>query len=156
MFLRLLLLFILVPLAELYLFMQLGSRIGLGPTLAIIILTGILGAALTKAQGTRALTRFRQATAEGRLPHLEVIDGLLILLAGAVLLTPGFLTDTVGFLLLLPPFRAVLRGRLATYLKSKIQIVSPATMPGAGPAPDQIPAPPPGKGKVIDVEVVSD
>lgn len=154
MFFRLLMLFILVPLAELYLFLELGGMIGLPATLGIIVLTGILGASLTKAQGTRALTRFRQAGAEGRIPHQEVLDGLLILLAGAVLLTPGFLTDTVGFCLLLPPCRAVIRGRLAAYLKTKIRIVGPGTMPGAKPKPT--PGPPSGKGKVIDVEVLSD
>ncbi len=153
MFLRLLALFILVPIAELALFMVLGDKIGLGPTLAIIIITGILGAALTKSQGAKALQRFRQASAEGRLPHKEVIDGLIILIAGAVLLTPGFLTDTVGFLLLVPPVRALIRGRLAEYLKGKIKIVTP---PGMSPEPAPSPTPPPGKGKVIDVEVVRD
>ena len=153
MFARLLLLFILVPLAELCLFILLGDVIGLGPTLAIIVITGILGAWLTKAQGIRALTRFRQAGAEGRLPHQEVLDGILILLAGAVLLTPGFLTDTVGFLLLLPPCRNMIRGRLAAYLKTKIRIIDPM----AGSTPKPAPAhPPAGKGKIIDVEVVSD
>lgn len=153
MFLRLLALFILVPIAELYLFMELGGQIGLPRTLAIIVITGILGAALTKSQGARALMRFRQASAEGRLPHKEVLDGLLILLAGAVLLTPGFLTDTVGFLLLVPPVRALIRGRLAEYLKGKIKIVTP-TMQNM-PVEDE-PTPPPGSGKVIDVEVVRD
>ena len=153
MFVRLLLLFILVPIAELCLFMSLGSKIGLEATFAIIVLTGILGAWLTKAQGTRALTRFRQAGAEGRLPHREVLDGLLILLAGAVLLTPGFLTDTVGFLLLFPPCRALIRKQLAGYLKSHIQIVGPGGQSMRDPEPA---TPPPGKGKVIDVEVLSD
>ena len=153
MFLRLLALFILVPIAELAIFIALGDKIGLWPTLAIIIITGFLGAALTKSQGARAIQRFRQASAEGRLPHREVTDGLIILVAGAVLLTPGFLTDTVGFLLLVPPVRALVRGRLAAYLKTKIRVVTP-NMPTAPMDPD--PAPPPGKGKVIDVEVVRD
>lgn len=151
MFAKLLALFILVPLVELYLFLILGSRIGLGPTLIIIVFTAILGAALTKSQGARALARFRQASAEGRLPHNEVLDGLLILIAGAVLLTPGFLTDTVGFLLLVPPVRAILRTRLGTYLKSRIKIV-----PGTTPPQETTPAPPPGNGQIIDVEVIKD
>ena len=155
MFLRLLALFILVPIAELAIFMVLGDEIGLGYTLAIIVITGILGAALTKSQGARALLRFRQASAEGRLPHKEVIDGLLILIAGAVLLTPGFLTDTVGFLLLVPPVRALIRGRLADYLKGKIKIVAPH-MPTTTPEPAPAPTPPSGPGKVIDVEVLKD
>ena len=145
MFLKLLLLFILVPVAELYLFLTLGKFIGIGYTLAIIVLTAFLGAGLTRSQGARAMARFRQATAEGRLPHKEVIDGLLILLAGAVLLTPGFLTDTVGFLLLVPPARAVIRGWLAKYLKGKIQVMTPPTG-HHGP-----PQKPPGDDGFIDV-----
>jgi UPF0716 protein FxsA len=131
MFFKILLLFIFVPIAELYLFLTLGARIGLPATLAIILLTAVLGASLTKTQGAKALANFRKATAEGRLPHQEALDGLLILLAGAVLLTPGFLTDTVGFLLLLPPSRAVIRGWLAHYLKGRIRFVSPSVPPQA-------------------------
>ena len=133
MFFKLLLLFILVPVAELYLFLTLGAEIGIGPTLAIIILTAFLGAALTKSQGAKALQNFRKATAEGRLPHREALDGLLILLAGAVLLTPGFLTDTVGFLLLIPPARAVIRGWLGTYLKARIRLIPPPTQQAPPP-----------------------
>lgn len=135
MFLKLLVLFILVPIAELSLFMTLGAEIGLGPTLAIIILTAFIGAALTKSQGAKAMANFRQATAEGRLPHKEALDGLLILLAGAVLLTPGFLTDTVGFLLLIPPARAVIRGWLGKYLKGRIQFIGSPGSPLSPPQP---------------------
>ena len=88
MFGKLLLLFILVPTAELYLFITIGSQLGLGPTLAIIIVTAILGASLTKSQGRRAIAKFQAATAAGRMPAKEAIEGLMILLAGAVLLTP--------------------------------------------------------------------
>lgn len=133
MFFKLLLLFILVPLAELYLFLTLGKHIGIGPTLAIIILTAFLGAALTRSQGARALSNFRRATAEGRLPAREALDGLLILLAGAVLLTPGFLTDTVGFLLLIPPARAVIRTALGNYLRKRIRIIEPPLGPPQPP-----------------------
>ncbi len=125
MFLKLLVLFILVPIAELFLFLRIGVRIGLPATLAIILLTAVIGAALTKSQGARALASFRQAMAQGKLPHREALDGLLILLAGAVLLTPGFLTDTVGFLLLFPPLRAGIRARLGNYLKGRIQVIGP-------------------------------
>ena len=149
-FAKLLLLFIIVPLVELYLLIVIGSRLTWPVTLGIIIVTGFLGAALAKSQGARAIARFRQAGAEGRLPHREVLDGLLILIAGAVLLTPGFLTDVVGFLLLVPPVRAVVRNALATSLKSRIKIVTP------GFAAEATPKPPPGDGKVIDVEVVKD
>jgi len=123
MFARLLILFITIPVVELILFMKIGSRIGIVPTVGIILVTGILGAWLTKLQGMRTLARYQQAMNEGRLPHEEVIDGLMILVAGVVLLTPGFLTDTVGFLLLVPVVRGVVRKWLAQYLKGKIQIV---------------------------------
>lgn len=131
MFGKLLLLFILVPVAELYLFLTLGKELGVGNTIAIIIVTAFLGAALTKSQGRRAMVKFQQATAEGRVPAREALDGLIILLAGAVLITPGFLTDTVGFLLLLPPVRAVVAGFLGKRLKGKIQIVASGVPPRA-------------------------
>ena len=148
MFGKLLLLFILVPLAELYLFIELGSRLGLVETVLIVIVTGALGAWLTKWQGARALARFRQASAEGRLPHEEVLDGLLILVAGAVLITPGFLTDAVGFLALLPPVRSFARKHLASYLSSRITLITPNTPPPA--------ASPHAGDDVIDVEVVDE
>jgi len=132
MFLRLLLLFIAIPLIELVLFLQIGSRIGLLPTIAIVILTGILGASLTRIQGLKTLARYQQALAEGRMPHAEVIEGLMILAAGAVLLTPGFLTDVIGFLLLVPPVRTEVRRRLTGYLATRIQIVGVGT-PGMPP-----------------------
>jgi len=122
MFARLLILFITIPVVELILFMQIGSKIGIVPTFGIILVTGILGAWLTKLQGMRTLARYQQAINEGRLPHEEVMDGLMILVAGAVLLTPGFLTDALGFSLLVPAIRGGVRKRLAHYLKGKIQV----------------------------------
>lgn len=146
MFGKLLLLFILVPLAELYLFSTLGKQIGFSNTILIIIVTAIFGASLTKSQGRKALAKFQQATAEGRLPAQEALDGILILIAGAVLITPGFLTDAVGFLLLVPPVRAAMGKILAKRLKGKIQIVTPGF---------STPEPPPKSklddGNVIDV-----
>ncbi|HJM63385.1 MAG: hypothetical protein CMN05_09265 [Roseibacillus sp.] len=127
MFFKLLILFILVPIVELVLFVRIGVRIGLPATLAVILLTAVIGAALTRSQGARTLANYRQAIGRGQLPHREVLDGLLILLAGAVLLTPGFLTDTVGFLLLFPPVRHTIRGRLGRYLKGRIRIIDPPT-----------------------------
>ncbi len=124
MFGRLLILFITVPFVELMLLLRLGSKIGLPATLGIIVITAILGAALTRSQGTRALSRYREALQEGRLPHQEVLDGLMILVAGAVLLTPGFLTDAFGFLLLVPAFRRVVRKRLGTALKGRVHVVA--------------------------------
>ncbi len=123
MFPRLLLLFLIVPLVELYLLIKIGGIIGLPATLAIIVITAFLGASLTRAQGAKVLQRFQQATMEGRLPHEEVMDGLMILLAGAVLLTPGFITDIAGFLLLVPPIRTLVRKLVVRMLKGRIQMV---------------------------------
>lgn len=124
MFAKLLLLFILVPVAELAIFITLGEKIGLFATLGIIILTAFIGAYLTKSQGLKALNNYQQALAQGKLPHEEVMDGLMILIAGAVLLTPGFLTDAIGFSLLIPPFRKVVKAIIKDRLKGRVEVVS--------------------------------
>ncbi len=113
MFVRLLLLFTAVPLVELFLLVKMGTVVGVGPTIALVIFTGVLGAWLARQQGLGVLHRLRVELAEGRLPADALIDGLLILVAGAVLLTPGLLTDALGFVLLVPPSRAVVRRILA-------------------------------------------
>jgi len=102
---RLALLFVLVPLLELALLVWIGERVGLLPTVALVVVTGILGAALARRQGLAAWRRFRAALAAGRPPHREIVEGLLVLVAGAVLLTPGLLTDAAGFLLMVPAVR---------------------------------------------------
>ena len=107
MFLRLLLLFTIVPLVELFLLVKLGTVVGVGPTVALVIFTGVLGAWLARQQGLGVLRRLSEDLAVGRLPAEALIDGLLILIAGAVLLTPGLLTDALGFFLLVPQSRAV-------------------------------------------------
>jgi len=151
MFPRLLILFIGVPLIEFMLFFKIGSRIGLTATIATIVLTGIIGAWLTKQQGLRTLRRYQESMSMGKLPHEEVVEGLMILVAGAVLLTPGFLTDAIGFALLIPPVRAALRSTVAQYLKGKVQVAG-ASMPGVTVEPGQ-----PVRqveAEVIDVDVV--
>jgi UPF0716 protein FxsA len=105
-------LFILLPLAELYVIIQVGQAIGLVPTLALLLIDGVLGAALARSQGRAAWLRFNQAMAAGRVPAREVIDGALIVFGGALLLSPGFITDIFGIVLLLPPTRAILRAML--------------------------------------------
>jgi UPF0716 protein FxsA len=122
-FRKLVLVFTLVPLTEFIIFIKLADVVSLPVTIAIIIGTGILGAWLTKAQGFKTFISYQKAISEGRIPHREAIDGLLILLAGAVLLTPGFLTDAVGFALLVPPVREKVRKYLGKRLKDKIQVV---------------------------------
>lgn len=101
----LLLLFIGVPVAEIALFIEIGGEIGLGWTLLCIVATALAGTALVRYQGLQTLARARTAMAENRMPIGEVIAGMCILVAGALLLTPGFLTDALGFVLLIPPLR---------------------------------------------------
>ena len=107
--LLLVLLFIVVPILELWVLIEIGSAIGVLPTIALLILDSVLGAALMRSQGRSAWARFNRALAEGRVPGREVIDGALVIFGGALLLTPGFLTDILGLCLLLPPTRAVVR-----------------------------------------------
>jgi len=112
MILLLLALFIIVPLVELYVIIQVGQEIGVLPTIAILIADSILGTVLMRSQGRAAWRRFNTAIAEGRPPAREALDGVLVIFGGAFLLTPGFVSDVFGLLLLLPPTRAVLRGVL--------------------------------------------
>ena len=104
----LILLFVGVPVLEIAVFIQAGNIIGLWPTLAAILATAIIGGALIRAQGLATIARARESLDRGRAPVREVFTGICLLLAGALLLTPGFLTDSAGFLLLIPPFRQVL------------------------------------------------
>ncbi len=129
---RLALLFVAVPIAELALLVWLGRHAGLLPTLALILLTGVLGAALARHQGLATLTRFRAAVAAGRPPHREIVHGLLILVAAAFLLTPGLLTDTAGFLLLAPPVRRQVARRLLDGLRRRATGAPAAGAPAAG------------------------
>lgn len=115
----LLLAFILVPLAEIAVFIQVGERIGLWPTLATVILTALVGTALLRHQGLATLQRVQNEIERGGLPVGAVFDGACLLLAGALLLTPGFLTDAAGLLLFVPPFRALLGRALWTYLQRR-------------------------------------
>lgn len=102
-------LLIVVPVAELYVLIQVGQEIGVLPTIALLLLASVLGAMLMRSQGRAAWMRLHRALAEGRVPGREVLDGALVILGGALLLTPGFLSDALGLVLLLPPTRAVVR-----------------------------------------------
>ena len=103
-----LLLFVGVPLIELYLLIQVGSEIGALPTIALSIFTALLGGALVRIQGFTVLMRVREAMVRSEIPALEMLDGALLLIAGLLLLLPGFVTDIVGFLLLVPAVRQLL------------------------------------------------
>jgi UPF0716 protein FxsA len=99
------LLFILVPFIEIYLLIEIGSEIGAPWTIFLVVLTAAIGAWLVRLQGMAALTRVQRSLDEGTLPALELVEALFLLIAGALLLTPGFFTDAVGFVFLTPPLR---------------------------------------------------
>lgn len=113
-------LFIVVPILELAVIIQIGQAIGVLQTIALLIADSVLGAALMRSQGRAVWIRFNTALAEGRLPGREVMDGALVIFGGALLLTPGFLSDVLGLILLLPPTRAVVRKLLAARYGSRL------------------------------------
>jgi UPF0716 protein FxsA len=102
-------LFIVVPLAELYVIIEVGRWIGAPATIGLLVLDSILGSLLLRSQGRAAWRRLNEALAEGRMPHSEVQDGVLVVFGGAFLITPGFITDIIGLLMLLPPTRPLVR-----------------------------------------------
>lgn len=108
----LLAIFFLVPLIEIYFLIQVGGVIGAGWTIFAVVFTAVLGAALVRRQGFRTLNRIRGHMDAGELPAMELVEGLCLLIAGALLLTPGFFTDAFGFLLLTPPLRRWAIGRV--------------------------------------------
>ena len=120
MFVRLAMLFILVPLVELYVLIQLGSHVGVEITIGIVVITGLIGAWLARMQGIKVLREVRASLARGEMPADAIVDGLLILLAGAVLLTPGVLTDALGFALLVPAGRRLARGLIRKRLPARV------------------------------------
>ena len=105
MLLKLFLAFTLIPIIEIYLLIEIGSMFGALTAVVLVILTGFLGAFLARMQGLQTLYRIQESLREGRMPSGELLDALLIVIAGLVLLTPGFLTDSAGFLLLIPATR---------------------------------------------------
>jgi len=118
----LVLIFILVPIAELYVIIKVGEAIGLVPTLVLLLADAILGSMLLRYQGRAAWIRFNRALAEGRVPHKEVFDGVLVIMGGALLLTPGFLTDIVGLILLIPPTRALIRAMSGRFVRRRLAL----------------------------------
>lgn len=114
-------LFIGLPAVELALLFQLHGIIGLGPTIALVLLTGVIGASLVRRQGIAILFNIQREMAAGNLPAPQMIDGIMVLLAGALLVTPGLITDTVGFALLIPQVRQRIRVWLRKKLEQKLR-----------------------------------
>jgi UPF0716 protein FxsA len=114
--------FIIVPLAELYVILQVGDAIGAVWTILLLAADSLLGSLLLRSQGRSVWGRFNMALTEGRMPHREVIDGVLVVFGGAFLITPGFLTDIVGLLLLIPPTRALIRRLVVRRLGKRVAV----------------------------------
>ena len=131
----LIVLFITVPILELFVILQIGQLIGPWWTIALLVGDSILGSMLMRSQGRAAWRRFNDAIAGGRPPAREVLDGVLIIFGGALLLTPGFVTDVVGLTFLLPPTRAVLRRVLARRLLRRMVVGMTAGPPPGGRPP---------------------
>ena len=120
--------FIVVPLVELYVIIQIGGSIGIVPTLLLLLVDSIVGSLLLRSQGRSAWVALNRAIAESRVPAKEVLDGVLIIFGGALLLTPGFLTDIVGLLLLIPPTRAMVRGFARRFVVGRFSVGPRAAM----------------------------
>jgi len=118
---RLMFFFVLVPILELILLVRLGEVVGLLPTLALVVVTGAVGAALARAEGAKVFFRFQKELAQGRLPEQPLQDGISVLVGGAFLLTPGVLTDVAGLLLLFPPTRRWIQRRVRAGLERRIR-----------------------------------
>ena len=121
MFIKLLLIFVLVPVMELYILIEAGRIIGIGATIGLIMMTGVAGAWLARSQGLEILRRIQQDTANGQMPARTLIDGALVLVGGLLLLTPGFFTDALGFSLLVPITRELWRKGLTAWLEKQIR-----------------------------------
>jgi UPF0716 protein FxsA len=156
----LVLIFILVPIAELYVIIKVGEAIGLVPTLILLLADAVLGSMLWRQQGRAAWIRFNRALAENRLPHKEVFDGVMIIMGGALLITPGFLTDVLGLILLIPPTRAIVRAFAARRVRRRVAMGAGPTMwtmggrsrrpPGPGSAPGGAGSGEPEPGSIPD------
>ena len=117
--LKLLLAFTIIPIIEIYLLIEIGSIFGALTAIILVILTGFLGAFMARMQGLQTLFRIQESLREGRMPSGELLDALLIVIAGLVLLTPGFLTDSAGFLLLIPTTRNSIKSWLQRQIELK-------------------------------------
>lgn len=144
------LLFLGIPLLEIWVLIRVGEVIGAGWTVLALVALSIAGGALVKWEGPRAWARFRAALAEGRLPTAEVVDGALVLFGGALLLTPGFLTDALGLALLIPPTRAVANRLVRRSARRRVGVLGAVRRPPGRRRDAGEPAAP----RVFDVEVV--
>jgi UPF0716 protein FxsA len=130
--LALIAIFVVVPLAELYVIFKVGDAIGILPTLAILVADSLIGSWLLKSQGRVVWRRFNETMRAGQIPHREIVDGVLVIFGGAFLITPGFITDILGVLLLLPPTRSLFRGIVTRQLGRRTIISATRPRPAGG------------------------
>jgi UPF0716 protein FxsA len=138
---------LLVPIVEIYVIVKVGQTIGAGPTILLLILDGVLGAWLIRHEGRRAWQALMQTLAAGRMPTKELADGALVLIGGTLLIAPGFLTDVLGYLLVLPFTRPLVRGSVVRWAARRVKVVVPPGTPRSRPG---------GRGRVVSGEVIDD
>lgn len=147
----LLLAFIVVPIIELAVIIQVGQVIGTPATVALLLVVSVAGAWLVKREGLKAWSRFRAALAEARIPAEEVVDGALVMLAGALMLTPGFVTDAAGLLLVIPPSRALISRLIRA--RVRLTVLTGPVRRGHVPRSSQVRRPdPPVEVEVVDIK----
>ena len=142
---------VVVPIVEIYVLLQVGQLLGVLQTVVLLVVMSLLGAYLLRREGARTWRAFRTALASGRLPAAEVADGALVILGGALLLTPGFATDAFGLLCVLPPTRAVLRRLLTRQVARRLTV---GAVLGGGHRPGPASSRRRPSGSVVDGEVV--
>jgi UPF0716 protein FxsA len=148
----LLLLFIALPALELLLLIELGARIGSLETIAVIVLTGIVGATMARNQGLRVLAHVQQQVAAGKMPADALVDGIMILVASALLVTPGILTDLFGFACLVPGFRSLVKTEVVKRFERAIaENRIHVHQGGFGQGPMNYENEPPARGPIVDV-----
>lgn len=121
MFLKLFVLFTLVPVVELWLLIRVGSIIGLFPTIGVVILTGFIGAWMARIQGISVISELNTSVAQGKMPGRELVNAVLVFVGGALLLTPGFITDVLGFSMIMPGTRDIISAFLMSYFSKRVQ-----------------------------------
>jgi UPF0716 protein FxsA len=147
--LLLIIIFIVVPIAELAVLIQVGQLIGVWWTIALLVADALLGSYLLRTQTRTAWRRFNEALAGGRVPHREVIDGVLVIFGGVLLVTPGFITDIFGLLFLFPPTRVLLRALLVRRGALKLM----GSMPGTATPPNgRFRHPDDVEGSAVDID----
>jgi len=144
--LALLVVFIVVPLAELYVIIKVGEAIGAPLTILILLLDSVLGSMLLRSQGRAVWRRFNETVRAGRVPHSEIIDGVLVIFGGAFLITPGFITDVIGAILLVPPTRALVRRGVRRAIERRAVVTATGGVAGRRPGEEQRP----GTGYDVD------